>query len=188
MHCANLSAACCRCEFRLVPVNPAGSRCLHALRAWVNAGALVSIDEPLAIASIVSFPELGSGNWLTPLWRMHSANLTAFPALLALPLCVPAAALEPHPLISATRAICARPPSGRRVLFMVVLLRWCSALTSRPRRGQGRGDGRDELRRRVARGGQELRRLAALPLSHHHADRRHPATADGHIGEERQAP
>ena len=79
MHWANLRAADCCWGLRLLPVNPAGSRALHALMACVNAGVLVSSDEPFAIASMVSLPDaLGSGNLLTPLLRMHSANFTAF--------------------------------------------------------------------------------------------------------------
>ena len=47
--------------------------------ACVNAGVLGSSDEPFAIASMVSLPDApGSGNSLTPLLRMHSANFTAF--------------------------------------------------------------------------------------------------------------
>src|SRR6185437_7090179 len=79
MHRANLRPACCCSELRLLPMNPAGSRSLHALIACLNAGVLVFSDEPFATASIVSLPDaLGSGNWLTPLPRMHWANFTAF--------------------------------------------------------------------------------------------------------------
>ena len=60
-------------------MNPAGSRFLHALMACLNAGLFGSSDEPFATASMVSLPDApGSGNWLTPLLRMHSANFTAF--------------------------------------------------------------------------------------------------------------
>ena len=60
-------------------MNPAGSRSLHALMACVNAGVLVSSDEPFAISSMVNLPDApGSGKSLTPLLRMHSANFTAF--------------------------------------------------------------------------------------------------------------
>ena len=63
----------------MLPVNPAGSRFLHALMACLNAGVLVSSDEPFATASMVNLPDApGSGNSLTPLLRMHSANFTAF--------------------------------------------------------------------------------------------------------------
>ncbi len=79
MHWANCRAADCCWELRLLPVNPAGSRCLHALMACLNAGALGSSDEPFAIPSMVSLPDApGSGNLLTPLLRMHLANFTAF--------------------------------------------------------------------------------------------------------------
>jgi hypothetical protein len=62
----------------LSPVNPGGSRSLHALRACSNAAELVSTHEPFATASMVNSPDAsGSGNALTPLLRMHSANLTA---------------------------------------------------------------------------------------------------------------
>jgi len=45
----------------------------------LNAELFVSSDEPFATASIVNSPDaFGSGKALTPLARMHSANLTAF--------------------------------------------------------------------------------------------------------------
>ena len=47
--------------------------------ACLNAGVFGSSDEPFTTPSIVSLPDaLGSGNSLTPLLRMHSANFTAF--------------------------------------------------------------------------------------------------------------
>jgi hypothetical protein len=59
-------------------VNPGGSRFLHVLMACVNAGLFGSRDEPFTTPSIVNSPDAGGpGNWLTPLWRMHSANFTA---------------------------------------------------------------------------------------------------------------
>ena len=66
---------------------------------------------------------LGSGNPLTPLLRMHSANFTAFCTWRRCcrrrsPLPV-AGALEPHALIRATIAIRASAASGRRRLLMV---------------------------------------------------------------------
>ena len=62
-----------------MPVNPGGSRSLHALMARLNAAQLVSTDEPFATPSMVNSPDAsGSGNALTPLARMHSANFTAF--------------------------------------------------------------------------------------------------------------
>ena len=62
-----------------VPVNPGGSRSLHALMACLNAALFVSSDEPFATPSMVNSPDAsGSGNALTPLSRMHSANFTAF--------------------------------------------------------------------------------------------------------------
>ena len=58
---------------------PGGSRSLQALMACLNAAVLGSSDEPFAIPSMVSSPDAtGSGNTLTPLSRMHSANFTAF--------------------------------------------------------------------------------------------------------------
>jgi hypothetical protein len=78
MHWANFKPADCCWELRLVPVNPAGSRALHALIACSNAGVLVSSPEPFATASMVSLPDaFGSGNWRTPFPRMQAANFTA---------------------------------------------------------------------------------------------------------------
>src|SRR4029453_2300366 len=54
MHWANLRAADCCSGLLLPPVNPGGSRSLHAPRACFHAGLLVSSDEPFAIASMVS--------------------------------------------------------------------------------------------------------------------------------------
>ena len=79
MHWANLRAASCSWVLRLPPVNPVGSRSLHALMACLNAGVFGSSDEPFTTPSMVNLPEApGSGNALTPLLRMHSANFTAF--------------------------------------------------------------------------------------------------------------
>ena len=45
----------------------------------MNVGVLGSSDEPFTIPSMVNLPDApGSGNSLTPLLRMHSANFTAF--------------------------------------------------------------------------------------------------------------
>src|SRR4029453_15153759 len=78
MHWANSRAAACCWGLLLSPVNPGGSRSLHTLMACSNAAVLVSSDEPFATASIVNSPDaFGSGNALTPLARMHSANFTA---------------------------------------------------------------------------------------------------------------
>ena len=67
-----------------MPVNPAGSNCLHALSACLNAAELVFRDDPFATASMVNAPDAsGSGNAPTPLARMHSANFTAFARVLA---------------------------------------------------------------------------------------------------------
>jgi len=47
--------------------------------ACLNAALLGSTDEPFAIPSMVNSPDAsGSGNALTPLARMHSANFIAF--------------------------------------------------------------------------------------------------------------
>jgi hypothetical protein len=51
-----------------------------------------------------------------------------------------------------------------------------------------RGDGVDQLLGAIARGGEEHRRVAALPPAHHHADHGQPAPGDRHPGEEGQAP
>ena len=61
------------------PVNPGGCRSLHAPMAFSNDALFVSSDEPFAIASMVRPPDAsGSGNALTPLSRMHCANLSPF--------------------------------------------------------------------------------------------------------------
>src|SRR4030095_5703961 len=97
-HWANSRAADCSWAFLSWPVNPGGSRSLHALVACLNAAVSVSSDEPFATASIVNSPDaFGSGNALTPLARIHSANFTAFSwggAVLLPPLPVPA---DPFP-------------------------------------------------------------------------------------------
>jgi hypothetical protein len=81
----------------------------------------------------------GSGNWLTPFFRMHWANFTAFscfvvtclfapllglpelaplPVLLALP-AVPVAVFEPQPApIKAIKLTRTRVTNGRRFLIM----------------------------------------------------------------------
>jgi hypothetical protein len=52
--------------------------------ACFHAGALGSSDEPFTTPSIVNPPDAGgSGNSLTPLFRMHSANFIAFSRLAA---------------------------------------------------------------------------------------------------------
>src|SRR5215208_2737146 len=93
--------------------------------ACLNAGVLVSSDEPFATASMVSSPDAGgSGNSLTPLSRMHLANFTAFSRLVAfvLPPLLPAPvsedASEQPALITPIRATSARAPSGRRFFLM----------------------------------------------------------------------
>ena len=126
MHWANLRAACCCWVVRLLPVNPGGSRSLHALMACLNAAALGSSDEPFATASMVSSPDAsGSGNALTPfvahaLGELHRLapdwSAMLLPPLLPAP--VSAGAFEPHALIRAIRAIRARAASGRSVLLM----------------------------------------------------------------------
>ena len=74
MHWANLRAFSCSWALLLWPMNPGGSRALHALMACLNTAALGSTDEPFAIPSMVNSPDAsGSGNPLTPLLRMHSA-------------------------------------------------------------------------------------------------------------------
>src|SRR5438876_8211301 len=84
MHRANSRAASCSWELLWWPVNPDGSRSLHALTACLNAAEPVSRDEPFATASMVNAPDAsGSGNAPTPLARMHSANFTAFARVLA---------------------------------------------------------------------------------------------------------
>src|SRR5919198_3167972 len=95
MHWANSRRGFLCSAVTLPPVNRGGSRCLHALMACLNAALLVSTDEPFATASIVNSPdESGSGNLLTPLARMHSANFTAFSRMEAVLLPVPA---DPFP-------------------------------------------------------------------------------------------
>src|SRR5665213_1143273 len=79
MHFANSSRAVLCEGVTLPPVNPGGSRSLHVVSARAKAAEFVSTDEPFATASIVNWPDAsGSGNALTPLLRMHSANFTAF--------------------------------------------------------------------------------------------------------------
>jgi hypothetical protein len=79
MHWANSRRAALCFGVTLPPVNPGGSRPLHAPIACFHAALFVSTDKPFATASTVSLPEAsGSGNALTPLARMHSANFTAF--------------------------------------------------------------------------------------------------------------
>ena len=125
MHWANLRAASCCWAVLWVPMNPGGSRSLHALRACWNAGVFVFSDEPFATPSMVSWPDaLGSGNLLTPLSRMHWENFTACSRLVAvllvplLPVPVAAGAFEPHALIRATMAIRAKAASGRSFLLV----------------------------------------------------------------------
>ena len=100
-------------------MSPGGSRSLHALMAWMNTALLGSTDEPFATPSMVSWPDAsGSGNALTPLARMHWANLTAFARLAALllpPVPVWAGTFDPHALIRATIAVRARAANDRSV-------------------------------------------------------------------------
>src|SRR5438045_5227001 len=114
-------------------------------------------------------------------------------------------------------AISARAPAAV-AFYSCVLLWVLSTLTSVLRRGTtgseqqrravsasvsswaaraGRGDRADTDRwgagfgqptGGLARGGEDHRRVAALPLPHHHTDRGQAAPADRHVGEERQAP
>ena len=126
MHWANLRRVLLLLgRFACAPVNPGGCRSLHALMACSNAAVLVSSDEPFAIPSMVNSPDAsGSGNSLTPLSRMHSANLTALSRLVAF--CVAAgcrrcsadAFEQPAPI----RATMARAASGRVVYSCVSLL------------------------------------------------------------------
>src|SRR5690348_2117459 len=89
-HWANLRAFACSWGLLLWPVNPAGSRSLHALRACLKAALLVSSDEPFAMPSMVNWPDAsGSGKPLTPLARMHWANFTACSRLAAVVLPAP---------------------------------------------------------------------------------------------------
>src|SRR5205807_1345606 len=79
MHWANLRRAVLCWGVTLAPVNPGGSRFLHAPMACLNAPLFGSSDEPFTTPSMVNEPDAsGSGNALTPLARMHSANFTAF--------------------------------------------------------------------------------------------------------------
>src|SRR5262245_10838773 len=118
MHWANLRATFCCSALRLWPVNPGGSRSLHALLACLNAALLGSTDDPFATPSMVDSPEAsGSGNARTPLARMHSANFTAFSCVAAALLPpVSAGAFEQPATIAASMA---RAASGRSVLLMV---------------------------------------------------------------------
>src|SRR5579872_2888079 len=124
-HCANARRAVLCCDVTLPPVNPGGSRFLHAPIAFFHAALFGSSDEPFTTASMVSAPDaLGSGNPLTPLARMHSANFTALscaetvvappPAAVLLP--VPA---DPPPQPATMRASSARAAKGVSVLVMV---------------------------------------------------------------------
>src|SRR5487761_962520 len=120
MHWANLRAASCCWALLVLPMNPGGSRSLHALMACWNVAEFGSSDEPFITPSMVSAPDAsGSGKLLTPLARMHWANFTACATLAAgLPAPVAAGALEPHALIRATIAIAARAAPGHGVLLM----------------------------------------------------------------------
>ena len=63
----------------LVAHEPRWLQVLARADGLLNAGVLGSSDEPFAIPSMVNWPDAsGSGNSLTPLLRMHSANFTAF--------------------------------------------------------------------------------------------------------------
>jgi hypothetical protein len=91
--------------------------------ACLNAALLGSTDEPFAISSMVNSPDAsGSGNALTPLFRMHSANFTAFSCVAAvllpplLPVPVPARVFEQPATI---RPSMVRAAGGRSVLLMV---------------------------------------------------------------------
>src|SRR4029450_4698267 len=117
MHWANLRATFCCSGLRLWPVNPGGSRSLHALLACLNAALLGSTDDPFATPSMVNAPDAsGSGNARTPLARMHSANFTALPWVAAVLLPVPA---DPFPQPATITASMARVARGQSVLLMV---------------------------------------------------------------------
>ena len=78
MHWANSRPFRCCWALLFWPMNPPGSRSLHAPMAVLNAAVLVSSDEPFAIASMVNSPDaFGSGNALTPFYRMQLANFIA---------------------------------------------------------------------------------------------------------------
>ena len=92
-HWANLRRAVVCWGVTLVPVNPGGSSSLQALRACSKAAELVSTAEPSATPSMLNSPDVfGSGNLLTPLTRMHSANFTAFSRVVEVLLPLPAPA------------------------------------------------------------------------------------------------
>jgi len=124
-HWANLRRVVNCWGVTLGPVNPGGSRVLHALMARLNAGLLGSSDEPFTTPSIVYEPDaLGSGNPLTPLRRMHSANFAAFSrrAATPLPVPVPAGALpQPATIV----AIKTRTAKGQSALIMASPDRRC---------------------------------------------------------------
>src|SRR5262249_39930665 len=122
-HSANSSRAVLCFGVTLAPVNPGGSRSLHAPSACSNTALFVFTDEPLAIASIVSSPDAsGSGNALTPLARMHSANFTAF-SRVALPSPPVLLRVPPHPaLTTTTTASMASAAGGRSALLIAAPL------------------------------------------------------------------
>src|SRR5579863_6895410 len=139
MHWANLRAASCCWALLVGPMNPGGSRFLHALMACWNDTEFGSSDEPFTTPSMVSWPDAsGSGNWLTPLARMHWENFTAcarlaavlLPPLLPAPVAAGVPPLLPVPVAAVPvaegafehaaliRATMARATSGCRFLLM----------------------------------------------------------------------
>jgi hypothetical protein len=125
MHWANFMRAVLCWGVTLPPVNPGGSRSLHAPMAVFHAAVLGSSDEPFSTPSMVISPDAsGSGNALTPLARMHSANFTAFlcavavllPPLVAVLSPVSADPFEQPATITASMATAA---SGHSVLLIV---------------------------------------------------------------------
>ena len=124
MHWANLRRAAICWLVKVVGMNPAGSSSVHALMACFQAAVLGSNDEP-ALIPYMNWPDAsGSGNSLTPLSRMHSANFTAFSTLVAvlapplLPEPVATGAFGPHALTMATMAIRVRAAVGRSLLLI----------------------------------------------------------------------
>src|SRR5579862_738849 len=111
-HCANSRRAVNCWGVTLAPVNPGGSRLLHAARARWNDALFGSSDEPFTTPSMVNEPEAaGSGNPITPLARMHSANFTALLEAVLVP--VPADPF-PQPATTTTTSRPAKKNEGMR--------------------------------------------------------------------------
>src|ERR1700677_59640 len=115
MHWANLRRAAVCWVVKCVGIKPAGSRLWHALMACFHAALLGSSSEPALIPYAKSPEASGSGNSLTPLPRMHSANFTAV-STLAAELLLSLLVFEPHALSRATIVTRARAASGRGLL------------------------------------------------------------------------